>query len=155
MGNSEPSARQPADDAVIRPMIADDYEAITAIWRASPGIVLTSADSVTGLTAFLERNPNLSQVALRDNEIIGGVLCGHDGRRGFIHHLAVHPSARRAGLGRMLTAACLDGLRRAGIEKCHLFIQGDNLEGQAFWRQIGWIRRDELVMMSKTLDKPN
>jgi len=135
----------------IGPMTIDDYDEVLALWKACEGIGLSSADSRESIAVFLNRNPGLSCVARRDGQLVGAVLCGHDGRRGYIHHLAVNESCRREGVGRDLVAACLRGLQRIGVQKCHVFVFADNSDAIVFWRGIGWTRRDELTMMSRSI----
>jgi N-acetylglutamate synthase len=143
-----------ADEAPvrIRPMTPDDYDMVVALWRETPGIGLGVGDEREAVAAYLERNPGLSLVALRGETLVGAVLCGHDGRRGSIDHLAIVPSERVRGLGRELVDRCLDGLRAAGIGKCSIVVYGDNAEGQAFWRATGWRARDDLLLMQRTID---
>lgn len=129
-------------------MTSDYYEQALALWQAAVGVGLSEADSREAIGRYLERNPGLSLIAVQDGQMIGAVLCGHDGRRGFIHHLAVQPGMRRRGVGRQLVQECLAGLRREGIQKCHLFVFQQNREAIAFWRAIGFTARDELSMMS-------
>jgi N-acetylglutamate synthase len=83
------------------------------------------------------------------NPIIGAVLSGHDGRRGYLHHLAVAPDCRRQGIGRALVDACLDGLAALGIQKCNIFLLADNDLGKAFWKHNGWNERDDLKVLQK------
>lgn len=85
---------------MLREMTVQDYEEVLALWRSSEGIGLSDADSRENIARFLERNPGLSFVAYDGQELIGAVLCGYDGRRGYIHHLAVAESHRRRRLGR-------------------------------------------------------
>ena len=120
------------------------------LWSRSEGIDLGS-DSPESIRYFLERNPNLSWVATRDGLVVGAALCGHDGRRGYIHHLAVDLQERRTGIGQALVARCLTGLRGAGIRKCHVFVFHDNQFGGLFWGQTGWQRRDDVQMFSHFL----
>lgn len=134
---------------VIREMTIQDYDEVLALWRASEGVGLSDADSGEGVAHFLHRNPGLSFVARDGEYLVGVVLCGHDGRRGYIHHLAVRKSHRRQGLGRALVERCLSALRRAGIDKCHIFVFGDHQDTIAFWESIGWTQRVELIMMSQ------
>lgn len=136
----------------IRPMTIEDYDAVIALWQSTPGVGLSRADSREAIAAYLERNPGLSFVACDGDQLVGAVLSGHDGRRGFIHHLAVKPSHRRAGVGRQLAEHCTRGLQAAGIDKVHLFVFHQNETGQAFWKQTGWYERPELVVMSKDLE---
>ncbi len=132
-------------------MNIDDYAEIYKLWESSDKIGLSKADSQFGIANFLERNPGMSYVAWDGDKIAGTVLCGHDGRRGYIHHLIVHPDYRRQGLGRSLVGRCMYALTRIGIQKCHLFIFEDNDEGAAFWESLGWTQRVELTMMSQFL----
>jgi ribosomal protein S18 acetylase RimI-like enzyme len=135
----------------IRELTIEDYEPVYALWQASEGIDLSNADSKEGIKRFLERNPGLSYVALQDNKIVGAALCGHDGRRGYIHHLAVANTYRRQGIGKSLVGRCMYALMRIGISKCHLFVFGDNTDAIAFWNKIGWEKRVELMTMSQHL----
>ncbi len=133
-------------------MNIDDYDKIYQLWESSDNIGLSKADSLFSIEKFLERNPGMSFVAWDGDKIVGAVLCGHDGRRGYIHHLMVHPDYRRQGLGRSLVGRCMYALTRIGIQKCHLFIFEDNENGTAFWESLGWTQRVELTMMSQYLD---
>ena len=133
----------------IRLMSLPDYDAVLALWQASPGVGLSDADSPGAIARFLERNPGLCFVAEEEGRLAGAVLCGHDSRRGYIYHLAVHPHFQRRGLGQALVQRCLDGLRALDIHKCHIFVYGQNESGLAFWRQAGWVQRFELVILSK------
>ncbi len=134
---------------VIGEMTIQDYDQVIALWRASEGVGLSDADSEERIARYLARNPGLSFVARDGEHLVGAILCGHDGRRGYIHHLAVSQSHRRQGLGRALVEHCLSALRRDGIGKCHIFVFADNQDTSAFWKSIGWIQRAELVMMSQ------
>ena len=132
----------------IREFTLEDYDPVYALWKASDGIGLSDADSKEGIKRFLTRNPGLSYIAVQNNQVVGAALCGHDGRRGYIHHLAVAESARRQGLGRNLVGRCMFCLMQIGIQKCHLFVFGENENAQKFWDSLGWMQRVELVMMS-------
>ena len=135
----------------IREMDIGDYEQVYAMWQACEGIGLSDADSKEGINRFLERNPGLSFVAVDENQIMGAALCGHDGRRGYIHHLAVAKSHRKQGVGKSLVGRCMYALMRIGIAKCHLFVFDDNQEAIKFWSRVGWTERVELMMMSQHL----
>jgi putative acetyltransferase len=133
---------------IIIPLTLDDYDQVIALWQAAEGVGLSEADSPEAIGQYLARNSGLSLAAWQDGLLVGAALCGHDGRRGYIHHLAVRPEARRQGIGRRLVQQCLASLRRQGVQKCHLFVFRANEEAIAFWRAIGFTARDELSMMS-------
>ncbi len=128
-----------------------DYQDVISLWKSSNGIGLSSADSKDSMEAYLKRNPGMSFVAKYQKEIVGAVLCGHDGRRGYLHHLAVHPTHRNQGIGRTLVQRCVTALQRIGIQKCHLFIFNNNIEGIRFWEKIGWSVRQDLGVVSKEI----
>ncbi|WP_137702631.1 GNAT family N-acetyltransferase [Marimonas lutisalis] len=132
----------------LRPFLPGDYPEARALWEATPGVGLSAADEHAPILAFLARNPGLSLVALHDGRIVGTILVGHDGRRGFIHHLATGADHRRTGIARALVDAAIAGLRGEGIGKCHLMVFEMNREGRAFWHSIGATFRDDLVLYS-------
>ncbi|HYT87181.1 MAG TPA: GNAT family N-acetyltransferase [Gemmataceae bacterium] len=134
----------------IVPLEPSDYDAVMALWRATEGLTLRDADSRDGLTRYLERNPGLSFVVRAENQIVGAVLGGHDGRRGYLHHLAVAPAYRGKGVGRALAQRVLAALVAGGLTKCHLFVRADNATARAFWAHLGWAERDDLTLMSHT-----
>lgn len=142
------------DEPRIRAMTPADYDAVIALWLATPGIGLSGADDREPITAYLARNPGLSLVAVRGGALVGAVLCGHDGRRGYVHHLAVSPSERGRGLGRALADRCLAGLGALGIAKASIVVFAANAEGQAFWRATGWTARDDLLVMQRVTETP-
>lgn len=129
----------------------EDYDAAIELWRNTEGVGLSSADSRERIAIYLQRNPGSSFIARSGDEVIGAVLCGHDGRRGYLHHLAVSAAWRGRGVGRALTAACLAGLQAVGIDKCHLFVFADNQTGRDFWTHEGWKERLDLMLVSKDL----
>ena len=135
----------------ILPFTMADYDEVFALWQSSPGVGLSDVDSREGIAAYLARNPGLSFVARVSERLVGAVLCGTDGRRGYMHHLAVASPYRRQGIGEILVERCLSGLRAQGYQKCHIFVYGGNAEGQAFWERVGWKLRTDLVIMSKDL----
>jgi ribosomal protein S18 acetylase RimI-like enzyme len=140
---------------MIQPMTIDRYEEVIRIWEDSEGIGLSDADSRENIQSFLERNKDLSFIATVDDKITGAALCGHDGRRGYIHHLAVHRNYRNQGIGRALMRQCLDAIRMRGINKCHIFVFSNNSEAISFWKQIGWEERVDLVVMSRYVKSDN
>lgn len=133
-------------------MTAADYDAVIQLWSASEGVGLGKADTREAITFFLERNPSLSPVAIDgQSRIIGAVLCGHDARRGYLHHLAVAKIWRGRGIGRALVEECLKPLRAFGIEKCNIHVYTSNAQGQQFWLREGFAARDDLTLMQKIL----
>ena len=134
------------------PLTIDAYDRVLALWQQTEGVGLSSADSRESIQAYLERNPGMSFIAERQGELVGAVLAGHDGRRGYIHHLAVRPDCRRQGLGRRLVDSCLLALQQASIQKCHLFIFNTNHTGIGFWQSVGWASRADISIMSKTIE---
>ena len=126
----------------------DDYDDALALWKRCEGIGLSDADEHAPLTAFLLKNPGLNFIAREEGKPVGTCLCGSDGRRGYLYHLAVDPSMRRRGIGKMLVERTLEALAEQGIQKCHIMVFGSNEPGLAFWKQEGWITRPEIVLMS-------
>ena len=135
----------------LRPLCAADYDAMLTLWRECDGIGLRGADSREQLCRFLERQAGLCFAAEQQDKLLGTVLASEDGRRGYLYHLAVHPEARRQGLGRLLVEQVLNALRERGIGKCHIHVFRDNWRGQAFWQSLGWRIRDETLIMSALL----
>jgi ribosomal protein S18 acetylase RimI-like enzyme len=133
---------------LIQEMTVQDYDKVRALWQESEGIELSEVDSKDDIARFLERDPGLSFVARDNGQLVGVVLCSHDGRRGYIDQLAVRKSHRRQGIGKELVVRCLYNLMRIGIHKCHLFVLEDNQDAIAFWKKLGWAERVELVTMS-------
>jgi putative acetyltransferase len=120
------------------------------LWEASEGIGLNESDTPEAIALFLDRNPGLSLVALDTaGVIVGTVLCGHDGRRVYLHHLAVTPSSRGRGLGRAMVNHCLASLQALGIPKCNIYLYANNERGRAFWTHEGWAVRDDLLVMQR------
>lgn len=148
----KPSYCLGADGTIVRHFRIEDFNAVIALRRRTEGVGLNESDTRRAIAAYLRRNPNLSFVAEKDGRIIGAVLCGHDGRRGYLHHLAVSKRHRRCGIGRQLVSACLAKLRKAGIPKCNIFIFADNRAGMKFWAHTGWSLRTELRLMQIRLD---
>ena len=136
----------------LREMNMADYEAVYALWRDSEGLKLSADDdSRESVKRFLERNPGLSFTAWDGKELVGAALCGHDGRHGYIHNLAVKKSHRRQGLGKSLVGRCMYALMALGIRRCHLYVLGDNQGAIQFWNRLGWQQRVELITMTQPL----
>lgn len=121
-----------------RAFVMRDYERATALWCAIEGVEICEGDSRDEIAGYLERNPGLSRVAEENGEIVGAALCGHDGRRGWIYHLAVATAYRGKGVGKVLLDDCVRGLRAAGIKRAIILVAGDNPAGHEFWIRNGW-----------------
>ncbi|MDR1464024.1 MAG: GNAT family N-acetyltransferase [Oscillospiraceae bacterium] len=133
-------------NVTIRLMTLEDYDAVHALWAAEPGIGLHDAeDSREGIAAYLRRNPATCFVAAADGLLVGAVLCGHDGRRGFLNHAVTAPAFRGRGVGRALAESCLSALRAEGIRKAAVLVFRDNDPGNAFWSALGFDSREDLL----------
>ena len=136
-------------DIVTREFKIDDYEAAIALWKKVEGLDLAEGDDRETIGKFLERNPRLSRIATAGLQTIGAVLCGHDGRRGYIYHLAVDPAYHGSGVARRLIDECLAGLKRAGLERVNLLVARDNVRGREFWKRRGWEELDGALAMGR------
>ncbi len=135
-------------------MALTDYNSVMALWRLSDGIALGESDSREGFEQFLTRNPGLSLVVRNDSGVVGAVLCGHDGRRGYLHHLAVTASHRRRGIGTALVRQCLAQLHALHIPKCNIFLLRGNEAGLRYWNNNGWAAREDLRVMQQRASSP-
>ena len=131
-----------------RVMQADDHPRLIALWRDCDGLALRDSDSPAGIAGYLARNPGLSFVAECDDRIVGTVMAGHDGRRGYILHLAVAAAERNRGIGSRLVELCLVALLGEGLEKSHVHVLGDNLGARRFWLARGFHHRGEIELYS-------
>lgn len=137
------------NDLIIRAFTMDDYDQAYELWTKTPGMGISESDSRSSIEAFLRRNEGLSLVCADGATIAATLLCGHDGRRGFLYHLAVGDSYRRRGIGGELTQRGLHALKEAGIFKCHIFVVKDNELGASFWKDAGWQQRDHIYVFSR------
>lgn len=138
---------------IIREMTIADYEEIFEMWQTTTKRALSKADEKSQIKRYLERNKGLSQVAVVDGKIVGTVLAGHDGRRGFIHHMAVMPEYRRHHIGQKLAQTAIEKIKAEGIDKTHIFSYQDNKVGQSFWTNFGFEKRDDVFVYSLDSDK--
>lgn len=133
----------------IETMSLHDFDEVIELWRNTEGVGLNESDSREGIAHYLTRNRGMSFVVRDGKTIIGAVLCGHDGRRGYLHHLAVAKPHRKRGIGKALVTACLHQLEREGISRCNIFLLADNAAGEAFWKRNGWSARADLAVMQR------
>lgn len=137
----------------IRTMSIRHYPQVLALWQsASEGVHVGPSDDRESIAAYLRRNRGLSVVAVDNRKVVGAVLVGHDGRRGLLHHLAVHPACRKQGFAHALVDEGLRRLRQAGIKRCWIVILARNTGGRAFWKREGWKEQEDVVMSMKYLD---
>jgi ribosomal protein S18 acetylase RimI-like enzyme len=122
----------------IREFSINDYDAAIQLWQRVEGLEIAEGDDREGIAQFLARNPGLSRVATDGSAIVGVALCGHDGRRGHIYHLAVDPAYQGRGLGKRLLDESLGGLRQAGLKRVIIMVADDNPSGREFWKRCGW-----------------
>lgn len=132
----------------IRALAPADFDAVRRLWAATEGLGRGPGDSLEALGRFVRRNPGLSLVAEDEATIVGAILCGHDGRRGFIYHLAVAMDHRRRGLAAELVRRGLSGLKAEGLERCLLVVVEGNEPALRFWQRNGWRRRHDLTPLS-------
>lgn len=137
---------------MIRTMTIHDYDRLYELWLSCAGMGLNDVDdSREGIARYLERNPKTSFVAEVDGRIVGCIMAGHDGRRGYIHHTAVHPEYRKQGIASALVEAALAVLKDEGISKVALVVFSRNETGNAFWERQGFTGRDDLTYRNRTL----
>jgi ribosomal protein S18 acetylase RimI-like enzyme len=135
----------------LRKMELEDFDTVSSLWKESEGLLLNADDSRESIIHFLERNTGLSFVALDQGNLVGAALCGHDGRHGYIHNLAVKKDYRKQGIGKSLVGRCMYELIKIGIHRCHLYVESGNQDGINFWKKLGWEQRVEMISMSQPL----
>jgi len=136
----------------IRPMTGADYDGAYALWLRTPGMGLnTLDDSREGIERYLRRNPTTCFVAECMGDIVGVILAGHDGRRGYLYHTAVLPDYRRRGIGEALLRHAMEALEAEGIHKVALVAFRENETGNAFWEQMGFQERTDLSYRNRNI----
>lgn len=136
----------------IRTMTISDYDAVYSLWLSCKGMGLNNLDdSHDGIERFLNRNPETCFVAEKDGTIVGVIIAGNDGRRGYIYHTAVNPDYRRQGIAKRLVDTALEALKELGINKAALVVFDRNSDGNSFWENAGFTVRNDLIYRNKTL----
>lgn len=141
---------------MIRIMTMEDYDGVRELWMKIKGFGIRSIDdSREGVERFLKRNPTTSVVAIEDGKIVGSILCGHDGRRGCLYHVCVDEAYRMQGIGKSMVVRCMEALKEEKVNKVSLIAFTQNDIGNAFWKEIGWTKREDLNYYEFTLNEEN
>ena len=128
----------------IRTMTIDDYDAVVELMNQTPGVSFRDADSRESTNRYLQRNPGLSFVCEVDHQVVGCIMSGHDGRRGYLQHLVVLPAHRRQGIANALVESCLTELEGFGVLKSHIDVFKTNALASAYWESQGWKLRTDI-----------
>jgi ribosomal protein S18 acetylase RimI-like enzyme len=140
----------------IRSMSIEDYDKVNQLWKSTEGMGMRSLDdSIAGVEKFLKRNPTTNFVAQIENNIVGVILCGHDGRRGYIYHTAVNMDYRGKGIGRALVNTVVGALKKEDINKVALVVFSSNDLGNKFWQSLGFSRRNDLSYRNLSINERN
>ena len=143
-------------DWKVREMTIEDYEGVKKLWLSIKGFAIRSIDdSYEGVEKFLKRNPGCSVISTMGDEVVGAILCGHDGRRGCLYHVCVREDVRMHGIGKAMVVKCMEKLKSEGINKVSLIAFTSNDIGNAFWKQVGWTKREDLNYYDFTLNTEN
>ena len=128
----------------VRAMTIDDYDSVVELMKQTPGVSFRDADSRESTNRYLQRNPGLSFVCEVDRQLVGCIMSGHDGRRGYLQHLVVLPTHRRQGIANALVESCLTELESLGILKSHIDVFKTNALASAYWESQGWKLRTDI-----------
>ncbi|MDE6730100.1 MAG: GNAT family N-acetyltransferase [Oscillospiraceae bacterium] len=136
----------------IRKMLINDYDEVYALWMSCAGMGLNNLDdSRDGIDKFIRRNPDTCFVAEIEEKIVGVIIVGNDGRRGYIYHTAVNPQHRKQGIARQLVDSAMQELKQYGINKVALVVFDKNENGNAFWEKLGFTVREDLIYRNKSI----
>lgn len=136
-----------------RIMQNSDIKEVLLFWEKIDGVHLhnNGEETYEAICSYLQRNPNLSFVAVCESEIVGAVMCGHDGRRGYLNHLGVSSEYRRKGIAKELLSRVESELIKAGIKKEALFVLCNNTSAQEFYEHIGWKEESIVKVYAKII----
>ena len=134
-----------------REFVLSDHDRAVALWAKVDSVEICEGDSREEVAEYLKRNPGLSRVAEADGKMVGAVMCGHDGRRGWIYHLAVAQEYRGRGVGKLLLDDCVRGLQAAGLRRAIILVEGKNAAGHDFWLREGWEDIEGAIPMTREL----
>lgn len=141
----------------LKKMTIEDYDGLYQLWMTIKGFGIRSIDdSKEGVARFLKRNPDESVVAVGENgQVVGGILCGNDGRRGCLYHVCVRKDYRRMGVGKAMVMHCVKLLKEEQINKVSLIAFTSNDIGNTFWKSLGWTKREDLNEYDFVLNDEN
>ena len=128
------------------------YHDIIDLWKRS-GIEVSSSDTQDEIAKILKRNSDLFLIGKEDGKVVAVVIGAFDGRRGYVHHLAIDPDYQKKRYGKMMMDELIERFRKKKVHKVHLFIEKHNKEVVAFYKELGWDIRNDLIMMSFVPDK--
>ncbi|OGO06432.1 MAG: hypothetical protein A2Y92_00080 [Chloroflexi bacterium RBG_13_57_8] len=134
----------------IAEMKLNRHAGLLEFWKNTKGIWVSDDDSYENLKVFFKRNPKSNFIVLHEDKIVSTIKCSHDGRRGYLHHLAVKEEFRKQGIAKELVAKCLKELRKQGINKYRVFVLDSNPEAIKFWKHMGF---EEQIYDYRTLQK--
>lgn len=141
---------------IIREMVPEDYDKVYRLWQSIQGFGIRAVDdSRECVERFLRRNPGTSVVAEQNGQIVGSVLCGHDGRQGSLYHVCVAKKYRKHGVGNQMVRFAMKALQREGISKATLVAFTDNQVGNTFWKELGWTRRKDFNLYEFQINEEN
>ncbi|MCL2254192.1 MAG: GNAT family N-acetyltransferase [Lachnospiraceae bacterium] len=141
---------------MLKPMTIRHYPALQALWQSIKAFSINSIDdSREGIAAFLTRNPKTSVVCEQNGEIIGSILCGHDGRRGYFYHVCVSEDSRMQGIGKAMVDYCIEALKKENITKVSLLTFTHNRLGNTFWEKLGFTKRNDINLYDYLLNPEN
>lgn len=141
---------------LVRLMKIQDYEKVYRLWCDTEGVGMRKLDdSYDGIRRFLLRNPSTNFVAESKDDIVGVILSGHDGRRGYIYHMVVNKEYRRNGIGKLLLDNVLRSLKEEEINKVALVVFDKNDIGNGFWESVGFTKRDDLIYRNLSINDLN
>lgn len=133
-------------------MTESDYDGVYELWMNTPGMGINSTDdSREGVEKYIKRNPTTSFVALVEGKVVGAILAGHDGRRGFIQHIAVLSEFRKHGIASILVDRAMNALEEEGIHKVALLAFKKNELGNSFWDKMEFIVREDVYYRNKSI----
>lgn len=144
------------EEIKIRPMREEDYLQVYGLWKTIKGFGIRSVDdSREGVERFIRRNPSTSMIAELQGEIVGAILCGHDGRRGCFYHVCVREDCRQRGIGKNMAVCAMKALQEEHINKVCLIAFKKNEVGNSFWKSVGWTFREDLNYYDFVLNDEN